>query len=73
METLRYVGEEGPAGMKVPGCGEVRRGKTIDVPDEMAAVMLKRGGPKNWELAKAKATKAEKPAAKEHKSAVEEE
>lgn len=66
METLRYVGGAGPGLVEVPGCGKVRRGGTIDVPDETAEMLLKRGGPANWEPAikvKAKSGKTEKPAA----------
>lgn len=63
METLKYKGATGPAEVMLPEVGTVRRGETIDVPDEMAEAMVKER-PDEWEFAQAHVT-AEEPAAEE--------
>lgn len=47
MERLKYVGEFGPKRVSVPGCGEVERGGTLDVPNEVADRLLDRQ-PTEW-------------------------
>ena len=36
MKTIRYTSKRGPQKIEIQNCGEVERGKTIDVPDEVA-------------------------------------
>lgn len=53
MRVLEYHGT-GPAGVRIPGVGEVRRGQTLHVPDEIAEQLLARD-PDTWKEHKAKA------------------
>ncbi len=57
MEALRYKSGTGPAEVNIPEVGVVRRGGTIDVPDEMAEALVK-DRPDEWEYVNEPATVA---------------
>jgi len=56
VEILKYKGA-GPAEVRLPGVGAVRRGGTIHVPDEMAEELV-RDRPDDWEFDQVKAVVA---------------
>lgn len=50
MKRVKYVGARGPSRIEVLHCGKVKRGETLDVPDEVADGLCKR--PDDWKMVK---------------------